>query len=214
MHGILVVDDHPAMREGISTLLTREPGLEVLGFADDAADALRSIDTLRPGVVVTDLVLPGRSGLDLIKDIRYRWVGLPVVVYTMRGEPFVALRALRAGARAYVSKCSAGQELVTAVRKVLRGEAYVSSDLASQVLGTFVGERGARPQTEQLSDREFEVFELIGRGLSLREIAERLKISPKTVDSHRENIKAKLGTVDSNELRKQAIAWVSLEQPH
>ena len=206
---VLLVDDHPIVRQGIRTVVDLEPDLEVCGEADGAAEALRAVEEFRPDLAVVDLSLKDSSGLELIKDLRIRYPRLLVLVLSMRDESFYAERVLRAGARGYVVKDEGCAVVVEAIRKVLKGQIYLSDRIASKMIGSYVG--GARPGTasmEQLSDREVEVFELLGKGLPSREIAQLLHVSVKTVDSHRENIKRKLGIEDATGLLKHAIEWL------
>jgi DNA-binding NarL/FixJ family response regulator len=207
---VLLVDDHPVVRQGIRAVMSQEPDLEVVGEAESAAEALRVIEESRPDLAVVDLSLKDSSGLDLIKDIRIRHPRLLVLVLSMRDEAFYAERALRAGARGYVVKEEGCGVVVEAIRKILKGQIYLSDRLASKMIGAYVG--GAAPgasPVERLTDRELEVFELIGRGLPTREIADRLHLSVKTIDAHRENLKRKLGLDSATALLKQAIEWVA-----
>jgi DNA-binding NarL/FixJ family response regulator len=206
---ILLVDDHPLVRQGIRSVVCQEPDLEVCGEADGANSALEVIPECRPDVAVVDLSLKEGTGLDLIKDIRLRFPKVLVLVLSMRDEAFYAERVLRAGARGYVVKEEGGRVVVDAVRKILKGQIYLSEQIASKMIGTYVG--GARADAapiEQLTDRELQVFELIGKGIPTREIAERLHLSVKTIDAHRENIKRKLGLDSATGLLKQAIEWL------
>ncbi len=206
---ILLVDDHPVVRQGLRAILSQEPDLEVCGEAESASDALRAIEQCRPDVAIVDLSLKESSGLELIKDIRVRHARLLVLVLSMRDEAFYAERVLRAGARGYVVKEEGGQVVVEAIRKILKGQIYLSDPIASKMIGSFVG--GASPGTppiQTLTDRELQVFELIGRGIPTREIAAKLHLSVKTIDAHRENIKRKLRVDSATELLKHAIEWL------
>lgn len=206
---VLLVDDHPVVRAGIRSVVTQEPDLEVCGEAESASDALRVIQESKPDVAIVDLSLKESSGLDLIKDIRLRHPSLLVLVLSMRDESFYAERVLRAGARGYVVKEEGCRVVVDAIRKVLRGQIYLSDQIASKMLGAFVG--GAKPgasRIEQLTDRELQVFEFIGKGIPSREIAAKLHLSIKTIDAHRENIKRKMQIDSATELLKQAIEWL------
>lgn len=207
---VLLVDDHPLVRQGIRMLLTGEKDLEVCGEAEDAAGALAFLKDRPVDVAVVDLSLKNSSGLDLIKDIRRRFPTVQVLVVSMRNEGLYAERALRAGARGYVTKEEGPHEVLAGIRKVLGGDIHVSAALASQVMKRLVpgaSPAGAGPSVEALTDRELQVLELIGQGLATREIAERLHVSGKTVDSHREHIKQKLHLSSAPELLKFAIQW-------
>jgi DNA-binding NarL/FixJ family response regulator len=204
----VIVDDHPIVRQGLQMLMEGEPDLELCGESDNTVDALTMIEKVKPDLAIVDLALRDSSGLDLIKDLQVRLPDLPVLVLSMREEGFYAERVLRAGARGYVAKEEGPKQLLEGVRRVLQGQVYVSDRIASKVMSKIVS--GA-DQTESpigmLSDRELEVFELIGQGLPTREIAKRLHISSKTVDSHREHIKRKLGLDSGTDLLKHAIEW-------
>jgi len=209
---VLLVDDHPLVREGIRMALAGERDLTVCGEAADAPDALRAIETTGPDVAVVDLALKDSSGLELIKDIRLRWPKLPVLVLSMRDEGVYAERVLRAGALGYVTKEDGSRKVVEGIRKVLAGHIYVNDRIASKVMGRIVaGGQGDGSAVDSLSDRELAVFELIGQGIPTREIARKMHISPKTVDSYREHIKAKLHLDSATELLKHAVQWVQDE---
>lgn len=185
-HTVLLVDDHPAVRRGIAAAVSDEPDLEVCSEAADAHEALESMQRETPDVAVVDLGLTDSSGLKLIKDMQVRFPDVPVLVLSMRDEGFYADRALRAGARGYVTRDEGCERVVEAIRQVLNGQVCVSDRLVSRVLGKLVGGRAEQERCpmETLSDRELQVLEMIGGGLATREIAARLHISPKTVDSH------------------------------
>lgn len=206
---ILIVDDHPIVRRGIQMLVDQEPDLAVCGEAEGASEALRVIEQTNPDVAIVDLSLKEGNGLDLLKDIRIRHPGLPVLVLSWRDESF-AERALRAGAMAYITKQEEPARVIEGVRRVLDGQVYVSQNLASNLITRFVGQPGESNgvPVRGLSDRELEVFEQLGNGVSSRKIAETLHISIKTVESHRAHIKKKLGLSDATELLKHAVWWV------
>jgi len=206
---VFLVDDHPVVRQGIRSVVDEEPDMAVCGEAESASEALRLIPERVPDVAVVDLSLKASSGLELIKDIRVRHPQLLVLVLSMRDEAFYAERVLRAGARGYVVKEEGCQLIVEAIRKVLKGQIYLSDHIASKMIGVYVGrEKSAESPIEQLTDRELQVFELIGRGIPTREIAVKLHLSVKTIDAHRENIKRKMGIESATELLKQAIEWL------
>jgi len=207
---VFLVDDHPMMRAGLAALIRSQADLEVVGEASDAPTAIGAVPAARPDLVVTDLTLPGRSGLELIKDLLAQLPGLPILVLSMHDEMVHAERVLRAGARGYLMKEAGGERLLSAIREVLAGRVSVSPRMASALLDSLSGPRsraGTSP-IGRLSDREFEVFQRIGQGLSPRDIATALGISPKTVDVHRANLKAKLSLPHMSDLVRHAVQWV------
>lgn len=211
---ILIVDDHPIMRQGLAQLIAQEPGLAVCGEAEDAHGALQAIGRLHPDVAIVDIALKEGNGLELIKDIKIRYPELAVLVLSMYDESIYAERCLRAGARGYVTKAEASSRVIEALREVLRGGVYVTQQMASKMLRKLVGgdpNLDSFPM-DRLSDREFQVFELIGQGLQGREIAKKLTLSVKTVDAHRENIKKKLDLASATELLIYAVQWVQLDR--
>jgi len=207
---VLLVDDHALVRRGLADLVGDEPDLEVCGEAADAAEALARVAELCPDVVVVDLSLKTGHGLDLIKRLRARDDGPKVLVLSMHDEALFAERALRAGALGYVNKQEAPAKVVEALRQVLAGKVYLSGTMTERLLKRAAGgaETGGRLPSETLSDRELTVFDMIGQGLATREIAERLHLSIKTVETYREHIKAKLGLKNSAELGRHAAQWV------
>jgi DNA-binding NarL/FixJ family response regulator len=210
---ILVVDDHPMMRMGMTQLINSEPDLEVCAQAGDASEALREIEGGQFDLVLCDLSLRGRGGLELIKDLIVLRPSLPVLVISMLDETLHAERALRAGARGYLMKEAGGEKMLAAMRQVLSGRVYVSEKMADRILNLLSGHRAraSRSPIEGLSDREFEVFQLVGQGKSTREIARELNISSKTVDVHRGHIKEKLGLKDATALVRHAVRWVEMQ---
>jgi len=206
---ILIVDDHPVFRLGLARMLDGEEGLAVCGEARSVEEAGASLDELAPDLVVVDISLPGASGLELVKGIKERWPELPALVLSMHDEALFASRALRAGARGYVNKQEPVEEMVAAVRTVLSGGTYLSPRMRSRLeAGGRRGGREIEAPVECLSDRELEVFGLIGEGLGTREIADRLGIAVKTVETYREHIKDKLALESAPELARRAVAWV------
>ncbi len=205
---ILIVDDHPIMRQGLALLIRTDSTLEVCGEADSASKAVEATMRLKPDLVIADISLPGRNGLELIKDLHALQPGLPVLVVSMHDEAIYAERVLRAGGRGYVMKGEGGQKLMTAIHQVLSGGIFVSQNISAQILELFSGRRAGTSPVEKLSDREFEVFQLIGQGRSTREIAAELHISIKTVEVHRVNIKEKLDLKTASELIHFAVRWV------
>lgn len=211
--GILLVDDHPFMRAGLAHLIDRQPDMRVCGEAGNPAEAFQQLKTARPDLVLTDLTMPGRSGLEFIKDLLSVEPRLPILVISMHDEAVFAERALRAGARGYIMKEAGGENLLAALRQVLRGDVYVSPRMSSRILAGLSGSRprGSSSPIENLTDREFEVFQLIGQGKSTRDIATQLNLSPKTVDVHRSHLKEKLDLKDVTALIRYAVRWVETQ---
>lgn len=207
---ILLVDDHPMMRRGMAQLIAQARDLQVCGEAADAAHAVSAVRALHPDLVVVDLGLPGRSGLELIKDLLAMRRSLPVLVVSMHDETFYAERVLRAGARGYLMKQAGGDELLKAIRQILSGRVYVSDAMSDRILGAITGgRRREQPSSvESLTDRELEVFRLIGQGCETKAISNRLHMSVKTVEAHRLAIKRKLKIRTSAELARRAVLWV------
>jgi len=212
-HTVLIVDDHPIVRQGLAQLIDQETDLQVCGQAEDAHEAMQAIGTLHPDMVIVDISLKDTSGMELIKDLKVQHPDLPVLTLSMHDEAVYGERALRAGAKGYIMKQEATEKVVTAIRRVLAGEVYVSDGMAAQMVSKIVG--GGTKKTgspvDRLSDRELEVFRLIGEGFSTREMAERLHLSIKTIETYRAHIKDKLGFQDANELLRSAIQWVNTE---
>lgn len=208
---ILLVDDHPLMRRGQADLLHREPDFTVCGEAGTAREAMEAIAKLKPDLVVVDMGLPDKDGLELIKDIQALHPGLPVLAMSMQDESLYAPRVLRAGGRGYVMKQEGPELLAAAIRTVLSGRVALSPRMSAKILETMVGPVGqvtGGPEA-RLSDRELEVLRLFGEGWSTDEIAGRLHLSPKTVDVHRGHIKEKLGLKTTPEFTRFAIRWVA-----
>jgi len=210
---VLLVEDHPLFRAMLAQLIKTDLGLTVCGETDNIRDALAMIEKCRPDAAIVDLTLNGSSGLELIKDLKARKIRLPVLVLSMHDEHLYAERALRAGARGYISKQEVAGKVVEAVRKVVAGGMYFSEQVTGSILER-VGQadKAVEPTgVDLLSDREIEVFQLVGRGLNSRQIAERINLGASTVDSYRERIKEKLGIKNAAELYQRAAQWV-LEQ--
>ena len=203
---VLIVDDHPIVRQGLTQLIEQVDDLEVCGEAHDAASAAEAMDSLEPDVAIVDLMLEGSSGVAMIKELKRRRPDTPLLVLSMHDEAVYAERALKAGAHGYIMKEAATSQMLTALRRVLAGEVYVSERMGARILRRMVG-GSASEGIEQLSDRELEVFQWLGRGLSVNEIAERLKVSPKTVESFRAHIKDKLDLANSAEVVQVAVRW-------
>ena len=211
---ILVVDDHPMMRQGLALLIGAEPDLAICGEAETAESALDAIKTLQPELVLADISLPGKNGLELIKDFQVLSPGLPVLVISMHDESLYAERVLRAGGRGYIMKQEGGKKLMQAIRQVLEGKIYVSEKMSALILEIFSGRRAGAESSpvENLTDREFEVFQLVGQGKGTGEIAKKLHLSVKTVDAHRANIKAKLKLKSASELVRYAVRWLEAQK--
>jgi DNA-binding NarL/FixJ family response regulator len=210
---ILLIDDHPMMRVGFTTLIDAEGDLLVCCQAANGEAALREIPGCRPDLIITDMTMPGRGGLEFIKDMKALHPEVPVLVVSMHDEALYAERVLRAGARGYLMKEAGGEKLLEAIRKVLGGHTYLSETMSARVLDNLSGHkpRGSDSPIEKLSDREFEVFQLIGEGKTSREIAAQLHISSKTVDVHRGRIKEKLLLKDVTALVRHAVRWVETQ---
>jgi len=207
---ILLVEDHPIFRKGLMEVLNSEPGLEVVGECEDAPGALKAVKELKPRLVIVDITLKDSSGIELIKDIRLRYPEMLILTLSMHDETIYAERALRAGSRGYIMKQHAPETVVKAIYQVLDGKVFVSDEIANRIFTSFIDGRGTAEQSpvERLSDRELEVFELIGRGLGTRKISEKLHVSVKTVENHRAHIKEKLNLSSAIELVQHATLWV------
>jgi DNA-binding NarL/FixJ family response regulator len=208
---VLIVDDHPMTRAGLVHVINHQPDLTVCGEAESAARALDILDSSRPDLLLIDITLPGKSGLELIKDVKAMRPELLMLVISMHDESLYADRVLRAGARGYITKHEGGEKLMEAIRHVLRGKIYVSESMSAHILEIFSGGQTGldRSSIEKLSDREFEVFEALGEGLSSQRIAKKLHLSAKTVDAHRANIKTKLQIKTTAELIAYAARWTA-----
>jgi len=211
---IVVVDDHPLMRKGLVMSLEVESDINVCGQASNAEDAIGTVETEDPDLVIVDISLPGMSGLELIKQIHAIRPAMKTLVVSRHDEALYAERAIRAGAKGYVMKLEAPDVMVKAVRRVMNGGIYVSDEINERLLlGMAAGhEMLAQSPLEVLSDRELEVFELTGRGYGTRDIAERLHLSVKTVESYRARIKTKLNLNSAAELMQHAVQWVEGEK--
>ncbi|MBV9658071.1 MAG: response regulator transcription factor [Verrucomicrobia bacterium] len=215
---VFLVDDHPLVREWLSALINQQPDLEVCGEADGAPGALAAIAELRPDAAVVDLTLRKGSGIELIKDLRRLRPELAIVVLSMHDEPFYAERSLRAGARGYVVKREATKKVLAALRAALTGAIYVNEEFAAALLARNLGRSGAsagaeRSSVEVLSDRELEVFRLLGQGQTTASIADTLSISLKTVQAYCARVKEKLGLANANELLRAAVRWLEGNAP-
>ena len=203
---ILIVDDHPLMREGISKWVAYDPELAVCGEAGTVPEALKAIEEEQPDLILCDVALAGRSGLELLKEVAERWPQIPVVMLSMHDESVYALRALRAGARGYLMKDAGGAEILSALKQALGGGTAFGVGVTRQLLEDFAGrQRGNQSPLAVLTDREFEILGLLGEGKTNREIASRLNLSPKTVETHRVNIRHKLHIQSTPELIRYAV---------
>jgi DNA-binding NarL/FixJ family response regulator len=211
---ILILDDHPITRYGLVKLINEEPDLRVCAEAESAQMALLAIQKSPPALILADISLPGQSGLEFLKESRCRHPEIPVLVMSMHDESVYAERVLRAGGRGYIMKSEGGEKLLDAIRQVLNGRVYVSEKVGANILDRLTGQRRdtseARPGA--LTDREFEIFQLIGQGLSSREIGQQLHLSVKTIGVHRLHIKHKLKLQTMPELIRLAVRWAATQQ--
>jgi DNA-binding NarL/FixJ family response regulator len=210
---VLVVDDHPMTRNGIIQLLQRNPCLEICGESDTATRALEMIPALNPDLVVTDLTMPGKHGLEFIKDMRAMHPEVAVLVISMHDEALYAERVLKAGGRGYVMKHAGGEELLEAVRCVLAGHVYLGDAMTKGALDALGrrGTKGAEPAISRLTDREFQVFQCLGQGLTSRQIGQQLHMSVKTVETHRRHLREKLNLDTGPALIQFAVRWVGAQ---
>jgi DNA-binding NarL/FixJ family response regulator len=205
---IVIVEDHPMFREQLQLLIDKEEDLAVCGQSDNVPAALELIQRLQPQMAIIDITLKGASGLDLLKDLRAHEIELPVLVLSMHEESLYAERALRAGARGYITKQEASVKVMTAIRQVLSGEIYLESDVMRRMVDKVVGKSDhSASALDRLTDRELEVFELIGQGRTTREIGCRLSLGLTTVDTYRARIKQKLQIDNAAQLHAEAARW-------
>jgi len=208
---ILLVDDHPMMRQGLAALIGTEPDLEICGEAENAAQAMAALAAHPIDLVLLDLTLPDKNGVEVIKDMRALHPAVRVLVISMHDEAIYAERVLRAGARGFIMKQEGGPKLLQAIREVLAGQISVSEKVSARILELFSGRSSGASPMEKLTDREFEVFQLIGQGLATRQIAAKLHLSVKTVEVHRLHIKEKLAVASAPELVRFAVRWVEAQ---
>jgi DNA-binding NarL/FixJ family response regulator len=208
MSKILIVDDHPLVRAGLAQLIGDCPDLEVCGEAANMSEALRQIDNNAPDLAIIDLSLAGGSGLDLIEHIKSRNLDILMLVASMHDETLYAERVLAAGARGYINKQEAQDSIIRAIRQVLGGKVYLSEAMTDRLLSGMVDARVDKRDIELLSNRELQVFELIGRGVPSSQIASQLNLSIKTIETYQANIKKKLRLTSAHELNQRAIRWV------
>ena len=204
MTRVLLADDHPLLRNGLKQVLTQEPDLEVVGEAEDSEQVLRQVEETPCDVLVLDLTMPGRGGLDVLRDIRRQHPDLPILILSMHAENQFAVRAIKAGANGYLSKDNAGTEVVKAIRKVLTGKKYVSPSLA-EMLANALDQDTERPPHASLSDREFQVLCKIASGMTVSQIAEEISLSVKTISTYRSRVLEKMNMHNNAELTRYAI---------
>lgn len=207
--GVVLVEDHPMFREQLTQLINKEPGMTVCGEANNIHDAFRLIESTGPDIAIVDLTLKGPSGLELIKNLKAKAIDVPVLVLSMHDEALYAERVLKAGARGYITKNEVSKEVMIAIHAVLGGEIYLPARIASRILESVAIGRKDENGISQLTDRELEVFELIGHGRSTREISNCLHLGMSTVDTYRARIKTKLHLENSSQLCHEAIQWVN-----
>lgn len=209
---VLVVDDHPIVREGLADLINKQEDITLCGWAEDIPHAIEAIKKLKPDVVTIDISLEDASGLDLIKQIKVQFPDLPILTLSMHEESLYAERAIRAGAKGYITKREGTKRVIVAIRHVLDGRLYLSDNMKERLLQGMLGDKkaGAGPsEADRLTDRELEVFTLLGHGKGTRQIAEQLYLSVRTVETYRARIKEKLGLTCAAELLLHAFRWVS-----
>jgi DNA-binding NarL/FixJ family response regulator len=206
---VFIVDDHPVVRDGLTTIINHEQDLNVCGQADDAPEALKAIDELKPDVVVVDISLKSSNGIELTKSINARHINLFVIVLSLHDESVYAERSLLAGAKAYLMKDAASESIIKAIRTVLSGEIYVSDKISKKFLHKIASDKAGTSKTliEKLSNREFEIFRMIGDGLKASQIAKQLHLSIKTIETYRSRIKEKLNLPNAAELLQYSIKW-------
>ena len=212
---IILVDDHPLVREGLVNLISQQPDFEVCGEAGSEPQALELIGSVQPSVAIVDISLENGSGIELIKSIKAIHPNVTVLVLSMHDESLYAERALRAGARGYIMKREAAKKVIQGIRCVLAGQLYVSDKIAAMMAEKFVDGRltATASPVEQLSNRELEVFELLGRGYNTRQIADHLHVGFKTIQAYCARIKEKLNLANVNELLREAVRWCESQQP-
>jgi DNA-binding NarL/FixJ family response regulator len=208
---IVIVDDHPVLRKGLGRIINSNDGFVVCGEAGEANEGMALIRREKPDLVIADIGLPGASGIELTKNIRTEFPDMPVLILSMHEESLYALRALRAGAAGYIVKQEAIEKIADALREVLNGRRYLSPAISQQLSTSSEAQAGTRSATPiaELTDRELEVLELIGKGREVREIAEQLRLSPKTVETHRTHIKEKLKLKNARGVARFAVQWLA-----
>jgi DNA-binding NarL/FixJ family response regulator len=211
---VAIVDDHTMMREGLKQSVNAEPDMEVCWAAGSVAETLNALEHRRPDILTVDITLPGRNGLELIKDVLALVPGLPILVISMHEESLYAQRVLKGGAKGYIMKDAPHEDLMRAIRRVSDGKVWLSAKMSEEILDAFSGGQPRRPvdSVQKLSDREFEVFQLLGEGRSTNQIADSLNISTKTVDVHKSHIREKLELEDSSAALRHAIRWTETKR--
>ena len=211
---VAVVDDHTMMREGLKQSINAEPDMEVCWTAASVPEAMAALERSRPDILTADITLPGRNGLELIKDVLALVPGLPILVISMHDEALYAQRVLKCGAKGYIMKDAPHEDLMAAIRRVAGGKVWLSVNMSEEILEAFSGGQPRRPvdSVHKLSDREFEVFQLLGDGKSTNHIADSLHISTKTVDVHKSHIREKLKLADSSAVLRHAIRWAETKR--
>jgi DNA-binding NarL/FixJ family response regulator len=211
---IVIIDDHPLFRKGLEQLISSSNGFAVCGEAGNAAEGLSALRKLKPDLTIIDISLPGANGIELIKNIRAEFPKLPLLVLSMHDESVYALRSIRAGAQGYIMKQEALENVVRALHEIMSGRPYLSPAMSARLITNFAkGNDDAKTNlADNLSDRELEILELIGKGREVREIARELHLSPKTVETHRAHIKEKLNLANARQVARFAVQWVA-EQP-
>ena len=208
---IVIVDDHPMLIRGISDLINGEPDLEVVGEASTFQEAMAQVNKLKPGLVIVDVSLDGNNGIELMKNLSGRDGSPPILAYSMHDESIYAERALRAGAKGYVMKQADPDVLLSAIHQILKGKIFLSEQMSERLLGKLVGAGSTTTTTawpiDKLSDRELEVLQLLGQGMGTSQIADKLCLSVKTIETYREHLKQKLNLANGQELLRYAIEW-------
>ena len=208
---VLIIDDHVMVRDGVAEIIKHEPDLDVCGMATTAYEGIEAVNKLKPDLVIVDITLPGKNGIEFIKDARAMQPDLRILVMSMHDESLYADRVLRAGGRGYIRKQEGGEKLIAAMRRVLNGEIAVSEKMTGKLLEKFSGRKTMDSPLEGLSDRELEVFQLIGQGKTMKEIGDELHLSPKTVEVHRAHIREKLKITSAAELISYAARWTETQ---
>lgn len=210
---VIIVDDHPIFRMGMAELLNQEEDFQVCGLAEDIAGARKMIQDQAPDLAIVDITLAGDNGLDLVKELSARKLPLPILVLSMHDEQVWAERAIRAGARGYIMKKEASENVISALRNIRTGRIHVSASIMDRLLDRLQmkSETPTSSRVDMLTDRELEVFRLLGTGLSTREIAERMKLGVKTIGTYRDRVKQKLGIKTAAELIRRAVLWTEQE---
>ncbi len=210
---VIIVDDHPIFRMGMGELLNQEDDFVVCGLAEDIASARRLIKQFSPELAIVDITLAGENGLDLVKEMAEEKAGPAILVLSMHDEQVWAERAIRAGARGYIMKKEASENVITALRNIRKGKIHVSTPIMERLLNR-LHVKSDILGVDQLTDRELEVFRLIGAGLATREIAERMTLGVKTIGTYRDRVKQKLGIKTAAELVREAVLWTEQDHPH